>query len=71
MSLFKENHIKYVESLTNSIFKTAQTNLSISQNIRSTDKNKYFHILEISHWKMNWKMLKIVLKYVEILFKNM
>ena len=71
MSLFKENHIKYVESLTNSIFKTAQTNLSISQNIRSKDKNKYFHILEKSHWKMNWKMLKIVLKYVEILFKNM
>lgn len=49
LSLFKENHIKYVECLTNLIFKTAPTNLSISQNRRSTDKNQYFYILEISH----------------------
>lgn len=54
--------IKYVESLTNSIFKTVQANLSISQNIRSTDKNKYFHILEISHWKMNWKNVENSIK---------
>ena len=54
--------IKYVESLTNSIFKTAQANLSISQNIRSTDKNQYFQILEISHWKMNWKNVENSIK---------